>query len=291
MKKLINQLLIFCTLYYLYYFLTHTIIWKELFINTLNLWLYKVVLGIIPMFVLSNILLSLGFIKHSFCLINNFHLFESKKALTIFIISFLCGSPSTSVLITKALSNNEITQKQAQAILNSCSFVSFLFLKIILTKDLFFIMLLSQIFTSFIVYYFNIRQIKNYNYIEKDNNILNTINTLIDELPKLLLKILSIMIIINILILPFHQFSYFTNYLEITIGLNNLTNANINDYGLVFLLSTLISSNGMAILLQIYHIIKKTRLSFKSFILNRLVYIVINLFLSLLILLLMNFIF
>ena len=291
MKKFLKITLIILISYYVYFFLKNIVIWKEIFTNTINLWLFKVVVGIIPMYVLSSLLIGVGFINNFlFKIINKFKLFENKKAFDLFIVSFLCGTPTTSIITKESYLKNEITYKQASNIINNCSFISFLFLSMMLERKMFFIISSSQIIASISMYICTNHNVTKYNNAESTNYpIINIINTIIDELPIILLKILITMLLVSVIITPFHKYSHFLNIFEVTIGLNNVINNNYNVYINIVLINSLLSLNGIAIILQVYNVIKKTRLNFKHFLIGRLIPAIISVFLSLIILFIINF--
>ncbi len=292
MKKICRIFLVLLCFFYLLFFIENTNLWKETFINTTKLWLYKVVLGIIPMYLISSLLMSISFINNFiYNIFNKCKLFENKKALSLFIISFICGTPTTSILITKSYNNNEISYKQASSILFSCSFVSFLFLRIVLDTFTFWIISISQIITSIILYFINNHNIELNQSFDKEENIIETINDIINDLPLILLKILITMLLVSIITIPFNNLEIIFNYFEVTIGLNNIINYNINYYLKIILISSIVSFNGIAMLLQVYNITKKTRLDYKHYIKNRLYHMIISVLISLVLLLIINFIF
>lgn len=293
MKKLLKIFFILLLFYYIYYIIRYNFIWKDTFINTLELWLYKVVVGIIPMYVLSSLLLSINFINDFlFNLFNKFKLFENSKALFLFLISFLCGTPTTSLIVSKAYVNQEISFKQARNIICSCSFISFLFLAIMLNNKLFFIISLSQIISSLIIYFKLSYKIELYNNNNtKHISMFDTINSIIEDVPIILLKILVSMILVSIIIIPFKEFEYLFYYFEVTFGLNIFLNINCNEYITIILISSLLSFNGVAIILQVYNILKKTRLIFKHYIISRIIHTIISVLISLVLLFIVNFFF
>ena len=190
MKRIFKLFFILILFYYIYYIIRYNFIWKDSFITVIELWLFKVVVGIIPMYILSSILLSVNFINDFiFKLFNRFKLFENKKALCLFFISFLCGTPTTSLIVKKAYLNKEISFKQASSIIGSCSFISFLFIVIMLNNKLFLIISISQIISSLILYSKFNHNIELYNNNNiNENNVLNTINVIIEDLPMILLN-------------------------------------------------------------------------------------------------------
>lgn len=293
MKKIFKFFFILLVFYYIYYIIRYNFIWKESFIDTLELWLYKVVVGIIPMYVLSSLLFSLNFVNNFlFNLLSKLKLFENKKSLCLFFISFLCGTPTTSLIVSKAYLNKEISLKQARNIICSCSFVSFLFIAIMLNNKLFFIISLSQIISSLIIYFKLSHKIELYNNNNlTDISIFDTINSIIEDLPMILLKILISMLLVSIMVIPFKRFEFLFYYFEVTFGLNKILNLDYNEYINIILISSLLSFNGIAIILQVYNILKKTRLIFKHYIICRIIHTIISVLISLVLLFIVNFFF
>ena len=291
LKKIIKFCFLILCLLEIIFFLTHSFTWKKYFIDTIELWLYKVVVSIVPMYVFSSIIITIPFIsKIFFNIFKPLKLFENQKALSLFTISFLTGNPTSTILVKKAYLNNEISLTQANNIIDSSSHISFLFIILMFTKKLAIILIIAQIIATLILYLTKKRinpNIVNY----KNNSIFNTINDIIEDLPLILLKILVTMIIIVIFKLPFMMFNntilnYSLDFLEVTTGINNLIDYNINIYLKLFLCSSLLSINGGAILLQVFNVLLKTKISFKKYLYGRFFYAIISSIFSLVILLL-----
>lgn len=84
-----------------------------------------------------------------------------------------------------------------------------------------------------------------------------------------------------------HTFlNYVLDFLEVTTGINNLVNYNIHIYLKLFLCSSLLSMNGGAILLQVFNVIKKTKLSFRKYLYGRFFHAILSSIISLVILVL-----
>lgn len=256
-------------------------VWKETAINTIELWLYKVVLSIIPVYILSSLLLTVdSFAMFAFKLLKRLNAFENYKAFLLFCLSFLTGNPTSIVLINNALSNNEISLKQANKLFSSCSHVSFLFVLMVFDLKTSIILILSQIISTFILYFYKCK-FNVYNTVNSSHNILNSINIIIDDLPLMLLKILSSMLIITLIKIPFTFFNnniirLLLDYLEVSTGLVDFININTNDYFKFILYSSLLSLNGGAILLQVYNITKKTKLDYRRFIFTRIKHAILS---------------
>lgn len=281
--KFIFVLFIFVEIVFIFSFSN---LWKESSIETIKLWLYKVVLSIVPIYILSSLLLAIPSITNFiFKFFRRFHFFENEKALMLFCLSFLTGSPTSSILVKKAYLNKEITLEQANKLFVSSSHVSFLFVFMIFEFKIAFILVISQIIASFILYFFK-ANFSEYHSSGFTNNILDTINLIIDDLPLMLLKILSSMLIITLIKFPFSFFnikfiSIILDYLEVTTGIVNFINLNLNFYFKIILFSSILSINGGAILLQIFNVVKKTKLNFRRFLVMRFIHAIISSIISL----------
>lgn len=280
-KKIFKLIYFILCLFYLVFFLLNSSFWKDTFIETCELWLYKVIVGIIPMYIISSIIITLPIFSNLlFKILKPLKLFENQKALSIFLVSFLCGNPTTSILVSKAYNNNEITLEQANHILNSSSHISFLFIILFFEKEISIILISSQIISTLILYLFY-KNHSSHNPTNSTYNYLETINNIIEDLPLILLKILSSMIIINLIKAPFNLMNnnllnIFLSFLEVTTGINHFVSLNINPFIFIILTSSILSLNGLAIILQVFNIIKKTRLSFKAFISGRFFHMLIS---------------
>ena len=161
-----------------------------------------------------------------------------------------------------------------------------------LNNKLFFIISLSQIISSLIIYFKLSYNIELYNNNNTEHiSIFDTINSIIEDIPMILLKILVSMILVSLIIIPFKEFEYLFYYFEVTFGLNNFLNINCNEYITIILISSLLSFNGVAIILQVYNILKKTRLIFKHYIISRIIHTIISVLISLVLLFIVNFFF
>ena len=107
----------------------------------------------------------------------------------------------------------------------------------------------------------------------------------------ILLKILISMLLVSIIIIPFKRYEFLFYYFEVTFGLNKILNFDYNEYINIVLISSLLSFNGIAIILQVYNILKKTSLIFKHYIICRIIHTIISVLISLVLLFIVNFFF
>ncbi len=254
----------------LLYFLINKQSFYSSFKNTVILWFNYCLPPISISYVISIFLFDFPLIsKIVYPLLKTIFNFENEKSCSIFLISIIVGNPTSSKLIILAVNNNQISIEEGNRLLCFGSFISSIFLYSILEFELFILILIIELFNSFIIA--NIKTIKNKQsktVTNKVNNILDTYFNIINTLPTLLLSILCSMIITN-LFSSLTTNIYFKSLFELTAGIKILLNTNISILNLIFLF-ILIFSHGLAIILQIYWIIKKSNLSFSDFIKNRL---------------------
>lgn len=271
-------------------------LWKETSLATIELWLYKVVLSIVPVYILSSLLLAFPLInRFLFKLVKRYNFFENEKAFSLFCLGFLTGNPTSAILVKKAYCNGEISLKQANKIFTTCSHVSFLFIFMIFDFNISIILVVSQIISSIFLYLFKCK-FSEYKCSNYSNNILDTINSVIDDLPLILLRILSSMLVITLIKLPFmfldNTFiNILLDFLEVTTGIVDFKNLSINVSLKIVLYSMILSLNGGAILLQVFNAIKKTKLNYRGFLITRLVHVTLSSAISLVLFIILQFIY
>lgn len=252
------------------YFLINKKYFYSSFKNTIIIWFNYCIAPISISYIISMFLFDFPLIsKIVYPLLKTLFHFENQKSCSIFLISIIVGNPTSSKLIMHAVNNNQISIEEGNRLLCFSSFVSSIFLYSILEFELFILILIIELLISFIIA--NIKVINNKQsipVINKVNNILDTYFNIINTLPTLLLSILCSMVITNL----FSNLTtniYLESLFELTAGIKILLNNNISILNLIFLF-ILIFSHGLAIILQIYWIIKKSNLSFINFIKYRL---------------------
>lgn len=252
------------------YFLINKKYFYSSFKNTIIIWFNYCLAPISISYIISMFLFDFPLIsKIVYPLLKTLFHFENQKSCSIFLISIIVGNPTSSKLIMHAVNNNQISIEEGNRLLCFSSFVSSIFLYSILEFELFILILIIELLISFIIA--NIKVINNKQsipVINKVNNILDTYFNIINTLPTLLLSILCSMVITNL----FSNLTtniYLESLFELTAGIKILLNNNISILNLIFLF-ILIFSHGLAIILQIYWIIKKSNLSFINFIKYRL---------------------
>ena len=166
------------------------------------------------------------------------------------------------------------------------SFISPIFLITILDLSTAIIIIISELIINTIIGFFSANNIFT-NHVKNKQTFLEIYFNIINDLPKFLLGILTTMIVINLFMYN-NPIKPLNIYLEITKGILTLKNhpPSINKF---IILQTLVTSTGLAIILQNYWLTKKTKLSFNNYILYRLYAIVLSIIVSLIIYLYFNF--
>lgn len=266
MKKVIG-LLLFIILIFLIINFNNT---KILILNNIDIWLKYIVVSIGPTFIISNLLYQFPFVSFLlYPLLKKIMHFENQKACSLFLISILTGNPTTSILISNAYHNKEISLFEANRLLSFTSHVSFIFIINFFGLNKGIKIIIIQILSSIIISIFY----KNKNNSNKSDSITTTTD-FISKTPILLFNILIIICIVSFIKVFLTSFINnpilltIINFLELTTGLINFKDN--------FLLSNLlISFNGVAVGIQVFINIKKTDLSFNQFLVFRFIHMFI----------------
>lgn len=279
MKKLLFCLIIIILFFNFYYIKDYQILIKE----TTYLWFTILLPSVMPMYVFSNLLLSVpsGF-KIFYHLLNPIYRFESLTSTTIFILSFLTSNPTTSMIITNSYKNGMLSLLEANRLMRSTSHFSFTFIYL-MTGKYFLIVFLSLFLASSIIYrvsYSKETQSTNLN-VHYKVDYSKIINDIIDNGYQILLKILYTMLIIGLItnfithLLPFKFVNIISSFFEIVTGINFLKETIVNPFFKYLLITILLSFSGLAIILQTQNVIRNT-LSTKNFLKFRLVHMLLS---------------
>lgn len=282
-SKFINFILIIITIYIFYH---HITIQYEI-TQVIENWLKIIIPSISLAYITSSFLYQYPLISLLlYPLLKPILHFENQKACSLFIISIIIGEPSISKLITTARENGEISLQEANRLMRFTCFVSPIFLFKMLGVHLSIVTIIIELITNTIIAHLSKSQ-SNYSAPIHQSTILDLYLSLINELPKLLLGILSSMIIITIYkqILSAYLIS---SYLEITSGILTLT-VLPNSLTKFILIQLLVSTCGLTIMIQISSIIKKVNISMLNFLKYRVLSAILTFICSLIIYLVIFF--
>lgn len=268
---------IFFSLLIIFFFFSKNNLFTNEIINTLDLWLKKIVPSIITMYVISSILICTKAIDVLIFLLKPLRKiikFESTNAFNLFIISIFIGNPSSATYITEYLSKNYISQKDANILLLSSSFVNPLFIFTV-AKDvkLFIFIYIIHIISNVIIVSFltrknTIQNIKN----ETNMNFFDSLN----KLPFLLLLIALYMVISSIIIFVLSYLGInrlYLSFIEMSTGCNIIINSVLESK--ILLLILLITFNGLCIHMQVATILNNQRM-YRTFFIGRILSMIIT---------------
>ena len=192
--------------------------------------------------------------------------FENSKSCSIYLISIIVGNPCSIKLITEAVSNNEISITEGNRLLRFSSFVSTIFLFSIFEFNIAVTLFILEILSSSIIAFFSPQKAQKLNQNKK--KFVDVYFGIINALPNLLLNILSTMCVCIIFTTNINN-KYLSIFTELTNGIMLLKN-DLSVFNFI-LLNALISTNGIAIILQSVLIIKTTSLSCTNYIKYRMI--------------------
>lgn len=274
-----------------------------------NIWITNVFPSLFPFFVLSEILMNYGFIE----LIGELFkpLFEklfkiNGNAAFVFIMSLISGSPSNAKYTRELYLQNKLSAKEASKILMFSHFSNPLFIlgTISITflndKRLGLIIMFSQYISNVIIGLifrnYNPSKITNDKFSLKNaimhmhykrinnnkrfgtiitNSLVNSINTLL-----LILGVITTFLIITTIIdnnfhLSLLNKSLISGFLEMTQGLKHVSLLNTSNNYKAILICMIISFGGLSVHTQVLSIISDTEIKYKSFLLARIIHVVI----------------
>lgn len=254
-------------------------------VDSLSVWLFKVYPAIFTFYILSTLLLNLGIVSTFSRMLAKcrFLFFKSRKQLDLFIVSIICGNPSSSSLIISEVEKKTINEKDASKMLIYSSFLSPLFIISFIDNFVFAIFLIiSHILSNFIIAFFVNKGRDNYETLDnnkKEAEKRNIFSALMNVM-EILVMIAAVMSFCNIIIYSISSVLSFFNvnnnyfklvlsFLEISRGTITIINMPFPEIIKLAILSFLFGFGGISIHMQVYTIIKG-KINYLTFLLGRL---------------------
>ena len=257
---------------------------KQEIYNVLELWLNKVLLSLVPMYFLSNLLISYPYIsKILFPILDKALHFENERSCSLFLLSIITGNPTSSILVIDSVEKKQISVEEGNRLLKCTVLSSPLFI-ISMVGRFGILLIITTILVNFILFYKK-HVVKNY--LKNTTNSSNLLSV-IDRCPIVMLEILSSMLFISVIKYPLNEIvnylninnnliiNYLIDILELTTGLDNISNYETTPLIKLLLSSFLLTSGGITILIEILSKLKKTSLSKTSFIINRILHAILT---------------
>jgi len=296
MNKVKNFFKIFFLFTFIYILFKYNYILNTSVIDAVNLWITKVFPTLFITFILNDIIITTNILNPFIKIINPIFnkIFNTNGySSQVFILSLFSGTPSSAFIIKEMLNNNSISIEDANKLISFTYFSNPLFLYNILnisfnnfiTIKIILIHYLSNIIIG-LIFRHKKNNNKNLNIFQNKSNknvffiIPNSIKKSLNTLLMILGTITFYMIISNLIIniLPSSSIIQviFKGTLEITQSLNNLYIVNSSNILKEIIAISIISFGGLSIHTQELSLIDNTKISYKNFLLGRLLHVLIS---------------
>lgn len=268
---------------------------------SISIWKDNLFPTLFPFFVVSNILIQYGFVD----IIGNLlekpmrNIFKLPgEASFVLAISMFSGFPSGAKYTTNLVKENKISKTEAERLITFTHYSNPLFIigfigNIILNnQNIAFIILFSHIIGGLIVgklFSVNIKELtkEELKNKKKENNlpsfgkalqisVMDSLNTMF-----LLLGIVTVFLIVSsvtneLFNLPPLYHTIISGILEMTQGIKNIANLEINNFYKTLLTTTFISFGGLSVHMQVASIITEVNIKYKSFFVARIMHAIIS---------------
>ena len=298
MKKRTKNFLI-CTffIFLIGIVLTNNSLVKTSVVSSFDLWLKKVFPSLFPMFIISDILIKLGFattLAKIFTKISSKLFKVNGLASYVMIMSMLSGTPSNAIFIRDLYDNNYLSTNDASKILCFTFFPNPLFLYtflLLIFKDITIalkiiaVCYLGNLFIGILLRNFYPEETLLIKEIKQENNnfpkvltesIKKSMNNMLMILGTITFFILMSSLVTHVLDLTDLNSTILRGVLELTNGLNDLIVLNSNTFIKIILSGIFISFGGFSIHMQVKSVLGDTLISYKLFLLARTVHIIIT---------------
>lgn len=289
--KFFKYTLIILCLFIIYFILINSKLINSNIILAIELWITKVFPSLFPMFILNDILIYSGLPKIISMFFNRFFKIKGQIAY-VFFMSIFSGTPSNAIILKSLLENGKIEAYDASISLSFTFFSNPIFLwnilKLSFNEQLCLKLILIHYLTNIIILMIFYNRIKNIS-SKKDkintetnfskilnNSIKNSINTLLMILGTITFYTIIGTIIIKCFDLSLTSQTIIKGFLEITQGLNNVSSLNISLKLKEIIAISIISFGGLSIHSQIQNIISDTKITYKYFLIGRILHVVLS---------------
>lgn len=272
MKK--NIVMISILLGIVYFIFTNNLLIKENILESINLFGTKVIVSLYPFIILAKLLMNYNLPYYLA------KLFKSNYVY-IYIIGLLSGAPNSFIVIKDLLENNFISLEEANSYVSCAFFSSPLFLYTMLRNFLPLLDTILIILASYlanVVIYFLVRK-RTFSKLKKieEKSLFDALMVAIDKSMQTLIMILGTIIFFNMLstLIP-SWLANFKGLLEITKGLDFLSNSRLSLGQMEILALIYINFGGLAIIMQVLMVLKNTPIKRSNFLISRFYQVIIS---------------
>ena len=302
MKKYSNLIIVISTfIIFIVIIMNKTIVSKTI-INSFYIWFNTLLPSMLPMFIISDILISYNFTKYIPKKITSFisKIFNiSNNATLVILLSLISGFPLNAMNIKTSYDNGFITKDEAEHLLLFNHFPNPLFVLntvgvLYLNNNKYGVIILISTYLSSIILGILVRNkntLTNNNCITKSSKsqtfteiFSSSIKKSINSLLMISVTVCLFLILSTLIINIFHLNSYLSlgikSILEMTMGLEHLSKLNISNIFKVILSSSIISFGGLSIHMQVISILDE-RIRYRNYFIGRIYQVLISLIISL----------
>lgn len=261
-----NLFIILTSLLIVYLLFTNTSIVANSILSSCRLFLTKVFISLFPMYILSKV-----FINYNF----PYYIYRITKSnyLYIFLLSLLCGSPSSYIILNDLVIKGTITEEDANSYVMANFFLNPLFLytmlKLFLPLNIVFKIIFISYFSNILLYFMHrtkSKQMKRSKEIPLGDLLVKEVNNAKD----IFLNVLGMIILFNLLSLLIPKsLGFLVGILEVSNGLNYLSILNTSLMSKCMLALIFINFGGISIFMQIKAVLKDSHISLSRYILGR----------------------
>lgn len=252
-KKLMNYLCISLSLILFIYSFKYTSLIKESIINSITIYFYNVLPSLFISNIIINIISQSNIDYYIYKYTNNIYLY-------IIFISFLCGSPISSILINNLYKKNYISKNDINYLicfttLNNPIFIYFFLSKII--SKYYTITIIIIIYIYNIIIYLIYRKKLSFKKITLLNNSNISISKVIKDASLNQIPIIGTILFFSLIIdiLSLDSNCLVSGLIEVTKGLNCVINSNLNINNIISIITSILLFNSLSIHIQISNIL------------------------------------
>ena len=261
-----NLFIILTSLLIVYLLFTNTSIVANSILSSCRLFLTKVFISLFPMYILSKVLINYNFPYYIYRLTKSNYLY-------IFLLSLLCGSPSSYIILNDLVIKGTITEEDANSYIMANFFLNPLFLytmlKLFLPLNIVFKIIFISYFSNILLYFMHrtkSKTMKKSKEIPLGDLLVKEVNNAKD----IFLNVLGMIILFNLLSLLIPKsLGFLVGILEVSNGLNHLVTLNTSLMSKCMLALIFINFGGVSIFMQIKAVLKDSYISLSRYILGR----------------------
>lgn len=289
-KNIINGLInaLFITIF-IYIFIYSNLVKRNVIVG-INIWLYSLIPTLFPFLLITKLLINYNIINTINAIFGKIieKIFNiSKNSSFVVILSIFTGFPTGSIYIKELLSKDIISVQEANKLITFTSFanpifiISFIGETLLNNKSTGIYIFIIHLFTGLLlgIIFKSDKSKYSSNELKDDKSFIYVLVNSINDSFSILINMLGIIIFFIIILSLFDLFIpngvfslIFKGFIEITMGITNIANSNLNIRLKASIISALLSFNGLSVHFQIKSIIDNTQIKYKRYLFARILH-------------------